>query len=326
MTTDSVDDRYALNLSLPPLRDHALVPRIDAAAAAGFSLVETWWPFPTAHPTRQQTEDLRTALTAAGTRLVCMNIAAGDFTAGERGILSDPDRRQLCRDSIVAAVEFAAEAGCRLLNLPYGNRLPDHSESAQHRTAFDNLLFAARCARARGISVLVEALNPTDNPLYLLPDVEDAVDVVRRARQAGALNTGILLDVYHVARRGQDPSQAIARYAKECLHVQFADIPDRTCPGTGGLDFVRIITALREVAYEGLIGLEFTFGPEFPGSPADARSFASRHSFANVSGETAPSGCGGRAGLDPRVHPSGHHGPSRRTSSGHDAGGRNAGR
>ncbi|MGW2055413.1 hydroxypyruvate isomerase family protein [Streptomyces sp. NPDC001840] len=281
MTTDSDNDRYALNLSLPPLRDDTLVPRIDAAAAAGFSLVETWWPFPTAHPTGQQTEDLRTALAAAGTRLVCMNIEAGDFTAGERGILSDPDRRQLCRESIVAAVEFASEVGCRLLNLPYGNRLPHQSEEAQHRTAFGNLLFAARHAQAHGISVLVEALNPMDNPLYLLPSVEGAVDVIRRARQVGAANTGILLDVYHVARMGQDPSHVIARYAKECLHVQFADIPGRTCPGTGVLDFAHIITALQEVTYKGLIGLEFNSGPGFLESPAEARSFTSRHPFVN---------------------------------------------
>ncbi|MFD8963968.1 TIM barrel protein [Streptomyces sp. NPDC059568] len=279
--TSGRNDRYALNLSLPPLRDHTLVPRIDAAAAAGFSLVETWWPFSTVHPTRQQTEDLHEALTAAGTRLVCMNIDAGDFTAGERGILSDPDRQQSCRHSILAAVEFASKVGCRLLNLPYGNRLPQHSEEAQHRTAFDNLLFAARHAGVHGISVLVEALNPEDNPLYLLPGVDAAAGVIRRARQAGALNAGILLDIYHVARMGQDPSHVIARYAKECLHVQFADIPGRICPGTGVLDFAHIITALQEVAYKGLIGLEFNSGLGFLDSPADVRSFTSRHPLVN---------------------------------------------
>ncbi|MFJ6393875.1 TIM barrel protein [Streptomyces sp. NPDC091972] len=275
--TTAAGDRYALNISLPPLRGQPLAPRIVAAAAAGFSLVETWWPFPTEHPSPSQTEELRTALTNAGTRLVCMNIDAGDYASGERGILSDPRRQRACQSSILAAVQFASEVGCHLLNLPYGNRLPDMSEDEQHQTAFDNLLFAARQAHSHGITVLVEALNPLDNPGYLLTDLGMAADIVHRTHQRGTHNTGLLLDVYHIARMGQDPVQAIERYAKSLRHVQFADTPGRSCPGTGDLDFARVVAALRDVAYDGLIGLEFDSRPGHHDTPADARSFAARH-------------------------------------------------
>ncbi|MFE2183560.1 hydroxypyruvate isomerase family protein [Streptomyces sp. NPDC059455] len=278
--TTAAGDHYALNLSLPPLRGQPLAPRILAAASAGFSLVETWWPFSTGRPARPQTEELRTALTSAGTQLVCMNIDAGDYASGERGILSDPGRQQACRSSIVTAVEFASEVGCRLINLPYGNRLPHLREEEQHQTALDNLLFAAKHADSHGISVLVEALNSLDNPGYLLTDLDVAADIVFRTRQAGCLNTGLLLDVYHVARMGQDPVEAIRRHAQSLRHVQFADAPGRTCPGTGDLDFARIVAALRDVEYGGLIGLEFNSRPGHRHTPVDARSFAARHPLA----------------------------------------------
>ncbi|MDQ0772798.1 hydroxypyruvate isomerase [Streptomyces aurantiacus] len=274
-TGPATGDRYALNLSLPPLRGRPLGPRMEAAAVAGFSLVETWWPFPTPQPGKAQAEEVRAALADAGTRLVCMNIDAGDMASGERGILSDPGRRRDCALSITAAVEFASSVGCRLLNLPYGNRLPQYSREEQHRTAHENLLLAAELANGHGISVLIEALNPLDNPDYLLPDVDMAAGLVRRTRREGAAATGLLLDVYHLARMGQDPVDAIGRHGDALVHVQFADVPGRICPGTGGLDFTRVVEALRTARYDGLVGLEFD--SRAGSGPSEARSFVSRH-------------------------------------------------
>jgi hydroxypyruvate isomerase len=139
------------------------------------------------------------------------------------------------------------------------------TEDEQHRTAWENLEFAAEQARAAGISVLVEPLNALDNPDYLLPDLASAADLVGRARQAGHPNVGILLDVYHLARTEktqQDVEAAIGRYSPEVLHVQLADLPDRRCPGTGDLDFAGIQRALATSGYRGFLSLEFAGGPD----------------------------------------------------------------
>ncbi|MEU5704705.1 TIM barrel protein [Streptomyces aurantiacus] len=133
-------------------------------------------------------------------------------------------------------MEFASSVGCRLLNLPCGNRLPQYSREEQHRTAHENLLHAAELANGHGISVLIEAFNPLDNPDYLLTDVDMAAGLVRRTRREGAAATGLLLDAYHLARMGQDPVDAIGRHGDALVHVQFADVPGRICPATGGLE------------------------------------------------------------------------------------------
>ncbi|OAH11748.1 hydroxypyruvate isomerase [Streptomyces jeddahensis] len=275
MTPGQPADGYALNLSLALAR----VPeqeRLAVAREAGFRRVEMWWPFASPEASADEVSRLRAALQRSGTRLVCLNIDAGDFAAGDRGILSDAGQVARCRQSIDTAVDFASEVGCTLLNLPYGNRRAHQTEAAQHEAAYRNLLYASQRARASGVSVLVEPLNTEDNPGYLLPDVAAASVVVGRARKEGADNVGILLDLYHVARSRQDPCDVIARYGKQILHVQFADVPGRGCPGTGMLDFPAIIHSLVEAGYGGCVGLEFqlTRGLE---ELSDACRFAGAH-------------------------------------------------
>ncbi len=248
--------RYALNLSLC-LPGHRIPDSAALAALSGFDQVEMWWPFPTPRPTAADISQLCDQLRSTGTRLVCVNNDAGDFATGDRGLLSDPFRRDRCRDSIRAAIQIAAQTGCRLINLPYGNRITAVPESDQHRTAWDNLVFAAESARGAGVSVMIEPLNVHDNPDYLMPDLASAADLVDGLGQAGIGNAGILLDVYHLGRTEKDVETAIRRYAPDVLHVQFADLPDRRCPGTGELDFAGIHAALAEVGYQGLFGLEF---------------------------------------------------------------------
>ena len=268
--------RYALNLSLSLATLHP-EDRMEFAASFGFENVEMWWPFPTPDPSTRQIGELRGALQSAGARLVCLNIDAGDFEAGDRGLLADPLQRERCRTSIVAAVRTAAATGCRLVNMPYGNAIPAATAQEQHRTAWANLRFAAEHASAVGVSVLLEPLNAKDNPDYLLSDLATAAEIVRRARQMGHENVGILLDVYHLARTVQDVEGAIARYASGVLHVQFADLPDRGCPGTGELDFASILRMLADGGYEGFVGLEFMAKGEPDEALRDAQRFVAKY-------------------------------------------------
>ncbi|MER8069302.1 TIM barrel protein [Streptomyces sp. NPDC094034] len=265
-------DRYALNVSLV-LAGLPVAERPAAAAAAGFGRIEMWWPFATPAPTSDEIGAVRDALSRAGVHLVCVNIDGGDHGAGERGLLADPGRRARCERSVLAVLRLAADTGCRLVNLPYGNRDPRVPVALQHRTAYENLLFAAGKAAAEGVTVLLEPLNSTDNPGYLLPDADGAARVLERAREAGAGNVGMLLDVYHVARAGQDPALTIARHAPLIRHVQFADTPGRSCPGNGDIDFARVRRTLLTAGYEGSVGLEFSPVPDTATALRAARRF-----------------------------------------------------
>src|SRR6478672_1322456 len=82
--------RFDVNLSIL-FTELPLLERPAAAAAAGFSAVELWWPW-TRMPSPPQSEldALRDALQEAGTQLVGLNFYAGELPGPDRGALSVP--------------------------------------------------------------------------------------------------------------------------------------------------------------------------------------------------------------------------------------------
>jgi len=229
--------------------DRPLLERPAAARAAGFEAVEFWWPFDRAVPSAREADAFVTALGDAGVRLAALNFYAGDLAAGERGLLSDPTRIGEFRDSVDVGVDIAARTGCTVLNALYGNR-PGRDE-----LAILNLMIAARAAAAAGAAVVIEALNSYDSPLYPVTSSAAAIEVIEAARLDGALNVGLLADVYHLGRMGEDlPSVLASPYV---THVQVADVPGRGAPGTGSLDFPALLGVLAARGYAGWIGCEY---------------------------------------------------------------------
>jgi hydroxypyruvate isomerase len=254
--------RYDVNLSIL-FTELPLLERPAAAAAAGFTAVEFWWPFGTeAQPGGAAVDEFVAALDAAGVRLVGLNFL-DDLSVGARGLVSVPEHAGRFRDSIPVAVEIGRRSGCRNFNALYGNRIEGVDPRFQDELAVANLDAASKAAAILGGTVLVEALNSIESPLYPLTSTRAALDVVERTEElTGATNLALLLDLYHMARMGEDLEATIGKHAGRLGHVQIADVPDRGAPGTGGLDFPALFAALEKADYrveEGLgsIGLEY---------------------------------------------------------------------
>ncbi len=259
---------FDVNLSIL-FTELPLLERPAAAAAAGFTAVELWWPWPdTPVPDPSEQDALREALTRAGTRLVGLNFYAGRLPGPDRGALSVPGEESArFRANIDVAADFAASLGCRALNALYGNRVAGVDPAVQDALALENLALAARAADRVGAVLLVEALNAAESPAYPLVSAADAAAVVAKVNAATGLdNARLLLDLYHLARGGENLPETIARHAALTAHVQIADVPGRGAPGTGHLDFPALFACLRDAGYGGWIGLEYVAagaGPQF---------------------------------------------------------------
>lgn len=230
--------------------------RFAAAAAAGFTAVETWWPFPTADPSRAQQEDLVRAIDEAGLMLTGMNVFAGNMAAGERGIACLPARSGELETSLAALRWIAEHTGCRGFNLLHG-QVPDGADATARRAA---VLACRRAADvladlpdAPGI-VLVEPLARGLNGTYPLATADDALMLIE---DAGAPTVKLLLDTFHLARNGEDLPDVITRAAEDIGHVQLADAPDRGEPGSGTVDFTAVGTTLNAVGYGGTVAAEY---------------------------------------------------------------------
>lgn len=276
------EQRFDVNLSIL-FTELPLLERPAAAAAAGFTAVELWWPWTeTPTPPQAELDALKKALDDAGTQLVGLNFYAGQLPGPDRGALSLPgEESDRFRSNIDVAADFAASVGCRALNALYGNRVDGVDPVAQDTLALDNLVLAARAASRVGAILLIEALNRPESPHYPLVSAEAAIEVVDRVNAATGLgNARFLLDLYHLSMNGLDAEAltgVIDTYAEKTGHVQIADNPGRGAPGTGALPLQDLLERLRKAGYEGWVGLEYKPGDRpsaesFAWLPADARA------------------------------------------------------
>ncbi|MEN3266333.1 TIM barrel protein [Pseudonocardia sp.] len=247
--------RYDINLSIL-FTELPLLERPAAAAAAGFTAVEFWWPFDAAVPDGSDVDRFAAAVEDAGVQLVGLNFYAGDMPGGDRGLVSWPARSAEFRANIGVALALGARLGCRAFNALYGNRVDDATPEQQDELAAENLALAAKAAAEQGAVVLLEPVSGAPRyPLRTAADVVAVMDGVER--DAGADNLRLLFDLYHLTVNGDDIPAAIDAYASRTGHVQIADAPGRHEPGTGNIDIDGHLAALADAGYSGWVGLEY---------------------------------------------------------------------
>jgi hydroxypyruvate isomerase len=258
--------RFAVNTSLL-FGDLPLEHRPQAVRDAGFTAVESWWPFDSwwsfdaVAPADREVEAFVRPVEDAGVQLVALDFPAGAMASGERGLLSLPGREAEWRDAVDATIGIGERLGVRLFNTLYGDRAGGAVPAAQDALAVEHLARAGRATTRIGGTVLVEPLSGA--PRYPLRTAEDAVAVV-----------GLLLGLYHLAVNGEDLDRAVAVHGPRAAHVQVADAPGRGAPGTGHLDLPRHLHRLEDGGYTGWIALEHLpgDGDPFAWRPREARA------------------------------------------------------
>lgn len=236
--------RFAANLTMM-FTERPFLDRFAAAADAGFRAVEFLFPYD--HPAGA----VRQAAEAAGVQIVLFNMPPGDWAAGERGIAALPDRAQEFSDSVLTALDYAAQLSVPRLHLMAGLAPADAAHLARYRDAIHE---AAGRAAPMGIDILLEPLNGRDVPGYLLSDFAKAGALTA---ELGRPNVKLQFDIYHRQIMHGDVSTALKDMLPIIGHIQTASVPARNEPGTGELNDARIFDLLDQIGYQGHIGCEY---------------------------------------------------------------------
>ncbi len=189
-----------------------------------------------------------------------LNCPAGDTASGERGFVNDETRCEEAEAGFAEAVELAVAVGAPNLNLLVGRALPGVPEAHQRAAIVSALRSFAPVAGERGLRILLEPVNAIENPGFLAPTPDAAVKLIEAAGPEHADQLGLLLDIYHVARAGDNPARAIERHHDLIGHVQISDHPGRGAPGSGELPIWELLEQLRASGYDGAVGLEYEAG------------------------------------------------------------------
>jgi hydroxypyruvate isomerase len=239
--------RFAANLTMlwPEL---PVLQRFRAAAEAGFRRVEILF----VHDL--DLAAVETTLRELRLDLLLFDPRPGDWSMGERGLLSVPGREQEFLETVREAIVNAQRLGTRRLNALAGIPPKDATRDEARRVAIGNLRAAAPLVERAGLELLVEAINNTDMPGYFAATADIAADLVSEARSS---SVRLQLDQYHVGMAGEDARAALRRHRELVAHVQIADVPGRHQPGTGKQPIAEFLVDLDESGYAGSVGLEY---------------------------------------------------------------------
>jgi len=240
--------RLAANIStmFPQL---PFLDRIDAAAAAGFRAVECQFPYAVAP------QDIAQRLRATGLNWVLFNAPPGDSSRGERGIASLPGRERDFDQGLETVAQYLRAADCRRVHVMAG-LLPPGADRQLHLDCFVRSLIRAADRLAEfGAQVMIEPINTrVDVPGYLLDGTQLALECMDAA---GRPNIRLQYDVYHMQIMEGDLMRRIAELLPRIGHIQIADNPGRHEPGSGEINFVRLLPHIDSLGYDGHIGCEY---------------------------------------------------------------------
>jgi hydroxypyruvate isomerase len=236
--------RYSANISLL-FREVPLLERFAAARAAGFTAVEIQVPY------EQPPHVLARAAQAAGVRVVLINAPLGPVL-GAPGMACRPELRDSYRPLLERASEYASALACPCVNVLAGR--VELAERAQcEALLIEHLSMAAERLATVSAQPLLEVINPSDAPGYLVCNFADASRILRACDSRVRLQ----FDIFHAARLGLDPRAAFTELRPLIAHVQFADHPGRHEPGTGTLPFTQIFDTIDRSGYDGWVGAEY---------------------------------------------------------------------
>ena len=178
------------------------------------------------------------------------------------GSMVHPDGIEAYLAGVKENLAVAERFGCRNLSITTGaldaQGQMAHAVAAHPAavwiSAYKCLSQVAELAEKHGVVYSLEQLNTkVDHAGYPLPRTED---VVRLIEQVGSQRIRLLCDIYHIQVEEGNVVQSIRDYRGYIGYVHVADVPGRHEPGTGEINYRQIAAVLREVGYDGVIGME----------------------------------------------------------------------
>ncbi|WP_448095830.1 2-oxo-tetronate isomerase [Luteibacter yeojuensis] len=236
--------RFAANLTMM-FNEHAFLDRFAAAASAGFDQVEFLFPYD--HPAGLVAERVR----RAGLSVVLMNLPAGRWEAGERGLAALPSRAGEVREAFERAVPYILELKVPRVHLMAGIAPNDDEHGRAYR---DAVAWCAERAAELGVDIMLEPVNRRDMPGYFMSDVDAAVHLIE---ELGLPNVRLQLDIYHAQIIHGDVTTRLRRVFEHLGHVQIASVPSRNEPDGEELNYPFLFDELDRLGYEGYVGCEY---------------------------------------------------------------------
>ncbi len=182
-----------------------------------------------------------------------------DATAGlKHGLCNPHDRDALLADLREALISME-KLDCPSIILLSGDIVPGMPREAQHQSCIDGLKAAVGLIEGKKIAgepirLLLETIDPEENPKYYLTSAAEAFDIVKAVNHP---QVQFLYDFFHEQIAEGNLIEKLEKNIRHVGVVHIADVPGRHEPGTGEINYQSIFRKLTELKYDGVVAMEF---------------------------------------------------------------------
>jgi len=162
------------------------------------------------------------------------------------------------RDEYIAGIKETIQAckmlGAKSIITQTGQEIQGLSRTVQQESMIETLKACASLCEAAGTVLEIEPLNGlVDHPGHFLQRSDEAAEIIK---QVDSPHVKLVFDVYHQQITEGNVIRNATKYMDLINHYHIADNPGRNEPGTGELNYVNILRAIKETGYDGYVGLE----------------------------------------------------------------------
>ena len=104
------------------------------------------------------------------------------------------------------------------------------------------------------VRLLLECIDPEENPKYYLQSAAEAIDVVRAVNHP---QVQFLYDLFHEQIAAGTLIEKLERHIDVIGLIHVADVPGRHEPGTGEINYANVYRKLAALKYRQMVAMEF---------------------------------------------------------------------
>ena len=197
-----------------------------------------------------------------------------DATSGISHSLCDASQRDAFLDEVRAKLPVLEELECNKLIILSGDKVPGQSPQQMHQNCIEGLKRAADIAAAKNVGLLLENIDPEENPKYFLTSVSEGFEIVRSVH---APNVQFLYDFFHDQIAEGNLLAKLEKNLDLIGVVHIADVPGRHDPGTGEINYPNIYRKLGQLGFNGYVAMEFIPAGETVAALRAAREMAMKY-------------------------------------------------
>jgi hydroxypyruvate isomerase len=182
-----------------------------------------------------------------------------DATAGLKHGVGDPSSRDALMDELKQALGPMESLGCPAMIMLSGNVIPGVTREAQHQSCIDSLKRAVSLVEGKQIDgqpvrLLLECIDPEENPRYFLQSAAEAIEIVRAVNHP---QVQFLYDLFHEQIAEGNLIEKLEKNIDVIGLIHVADVPGRHEPGTGEINYTSIYRKLAQLNYKHVVAMEF---------------------------------------------------------------------